>query len=32
MKNERILVCGGGLAGMACALGLRKAGFDVTIL
>lgn len=32
MKNERILVCGGALAGMAAALGLRKAGFEVSIL
>ncbi len=32
MKNERIVVCGGALAGMASALGLRKAGFDVSIL
>ncbi|HRL20716.1 MAG TPA: FAD-dependent monooxygenase [Alcaligenes sp.] len=32
MKNERIVVCGGGLAGMAAALGLRKAGLEVSIL
>ncbi|XOT96397.1 ubiquinone biosynthesis protein UbiH, partial [Alcaligenes pakistanensis] len=32
MKNERIVVCGGALAGMASALGLRKAGFEVSIL
>ena len=32
MNKERIVVCGGALAGMASALGLRKAGFDVSIL
>lgn len=33
MKSEAsIIVCGGGLAGMAAALGLKKAGFQVTIL
>lgn len=32
MSKERIVVCGGALAGMASALGLRKAGFDVSIL
>ncbi len=31
-NNERIVVCGGALAGMASALGLRKAGFEVSIL
>lgn len=33
MKTQHsIIVCGGGLAGMAAALGLKKAGFDVGIL
>lgn len=32
MKNESIVICGGGIAGMACALGLKKAGFTVQIL
>ncbi len=32
MKTESILVCGGGLAGMATALGLKKAGFEVSVL
>lgn len=32
MKNETILICGGGIAGMACALGLKKAGFSVHIV
>lgn len=32
MKDESILICGGGIAGMACALGLKKAGFSVRIL
>src|SRR5690625_1181649 len=31
-KQEKILVCGGGLAGMAAALGLKKKGFEVEIL
>ncbi len=31
-KQEKILICGGGLAGMAAALGLKKAGFEVEIL
>ena len=30
--TESILVCGGGLAGMAAALGLKKAGFRVQIV
>ncbi|MEZ2720104.1 FAD-dependent monooxygenase [Paenalcaligenes hominis] len=30
--NESIVVCGGGLAGMATALGLKKAGFAVRLL
>lgn len=32
MKNESIVICGGGIAGMASALGLKKAGFTVQIL
>ncbi len=33
MKTQHsIIVCGGGLAGMAAALGLKKAGFEVEIL
>lgn len=32
MKNETIIICGGGIAGMACALGLKKAGFSVHIV
>ena len=33
MKTQpAIIVCGGGLAGMAAALGLKKAGFDVSVL
>lgn len=32
MKDESIVICGGGIAGMACALGLKKAGFNVRIL
>lgn len=32
MKTEQIVVCGAGIAGMATALGLKKAGFDVSIL
>lgn len=31
-SSEKILVCGGGLAGMAAALGLKKQGFQVGIL
>src|SRR5699024_12256374 len=30
--QETILVCGGGMAGMATALGLKKNGFQVAIL
>lgn len=30
--REQIVVCGGGLAGMASALGLKKQGFEVEIL
>lgn len=32
MNKETILVCGGGIAGMACALGLKKAGFNPQIV
>lgn len=32
MKHEHIVVCGGGIAGMACALALKKAGFSPRIL
>lgn len=32
MNNDPILICGGGIAGMACALGLKKAGFTVRIV
>jgi salicylate hydroxylase len=31
-KDNRIIVVGGGIGGMACALGLIQTGFDVTIL
>src|SRR5438045_6410914 len=31
-KPGRVLVVGGGLAGMACAVALESAGFDVTLL
>ncbi|HLS16852.1 MAG TPA: FAD-dependent monooxygenase [Paenalcaligenes sp.] len=31
-KQDKILVCGGGLAGMAAALGMKKHGFEVEIL
>lgn len=31
-SKEKIMVCGGGLAGMATALGLKKNGFEVEIL
>lgn len=31
-QTEAIVVCGGGIAGMATALGLKKAGFEVSIL
>lgn len=32
MTEERIVVCGSGIAGLASALGLTRAGFDVTLL
>ncbi len=32
MKKESALVCGTGIAGLAAALGLGKAGFDTTLL
>lgn len=32
MSNEAIIICGGGIAGMACALGLKKAGLAVSIV
>lgn len=32
MNSEAILICGGGIAGMACALGLKKAGFNPSIV
>lgn len=32
MSNEAIVICGGGIAGMACALGLKKAGLNASIL
>lgn len=32
MTQEKILVCGGGIAGMAAALGMKKAGFHVQML
>lgn len=32
ITNESILICGGGIAGMACALGLKKSGFTVRIV
>lgn len=32
MKKESVLVCGTGIAGLACALGLAKAGFSVKLL
>lgn len=32
MNNEAIVICGGGIAGMACALGLKKAGLTVSIV
>lgn len=31
-SNESIVVCGGGIAGMACALGLARQGFKVSVL
>lgn len=32
MTKEQILVCGGGIAGMAMALGLARKGFDASLL
>lgn len=32
MKQDPIIVCGGGIAGLACAVGLVRAGLDVQIL
>ena len=32
MKAQSIVVCGGGIAGMACALGLARRAFDVRVL
>lgn len=32
MKKEEILVCGGGIAGMAMTLGLARRGFEVSLL